>query len=100
MKITGTLLFVAFLVVFFFSGCKKSETPQTPSSSGESTPGKRAGTSSPPADMAAQPAPSNPANAQARAKPKTDACALLTNFDVESVQKETKKQTNLTVASQ
>ncbi len=100
MRITGKLLFVAFLVVFFFSGCKKSETPQTPSSSGESTPGKQAGTSSPPADMAAQPAPSNPANAQARAKPKTDACALLTNSEVESVQKETIKETKLTVASQ
>jgi hypothetical protein len=91
---------VAFLVVFLFSGCKKSETPQTPSSIGESTPGQQAGTSSPPAAMAAQPALSNPANAQTQAKPKTDACALLTDSDVESVQKETIKQTKLTGVSQ
>ena len=99
MRITGKLLFVAFLAVFFFSGCKKSETPQTPSSSGESTPGRQAVTFSPPAAMAAQPAPSTPANAQAQAKPKTDACALLTNSEVESVQKENIKETKLTGAS-
>src|SRR5260370_27249442 len=100
MRISGKLLFVAFLVVFFFSGCKKSETAQTPSSSGQSTTGQEAVTSSTPAAVAGQSAPSNPASAHAQAKPKTDACALLTNSEVESVQKETIKETKLTGASQ
>src|ERR1700730_1257084 len=99
MRITGKLLFVAFLVVFFISGCKKSETLQGPSSSG-STPGQQAVTYSTPAAVAGQSAPSSPANAPAQAKPKTDACALLTNSEVESVQKETIKETKLTGASQ
>src|SRR5712691_5036639 len=100
MRITGKLLFVAFPVLFFFSGCKKSEAPQTPSSSGESMTGQQAVTSSPPAAMAGQSAPSNTANASAQAKPRTDACALLTNSEVESVQKETIKETKLTGTSQ
>jgi hypothetical protein len=99
MRVTGKLLFLAFLMVLFLSSCKKSEIPQTPSLSRESKPGQQAVTSSTPAAVAGQ-TPSSPANALAQAKAKTDACALLTNSEVESVQKETTKETKLTGASQ
>jgi len=99
MKITEKVLFVAFLLVFLFWGCR-SEALQTPSRSGGSTLGQQAASSSPPASVAGQPAPSNPVNASAEPKPKTDVCALLKTSEVESVQKETIKETKLTGASQ
>jgi len=97
MRITVKLL-LTFMAVFIFADCRKGETSQRASSNGEST--GRQGVTSSPGPAEGQTVSVNPTSVTAQAKPKTDVCTLLTNQEIEAVQRETVKETKLSGSSQ
>ncbi len=85
MRITVKLL-LTFMAVFIFADCRKGETSQRASSNGEST-GRQGVTSSP-----------GPAEGQTVSVNPTS--VILTNQEIEAVQRETVKETKLSGSSQ
>lgn len=93
-----TRLLVLLLCSFLVSGCRRSETSQTPTN----TDAVRTEQPSPSPGISPATAPSQQPTAAAaatNAKPKLDACAMLTTEDIQPVQGEALKETKLTERS-
>ena len=91
-------LLVLLLGSFLITGCKRSETSQTPTNTGA----LRTEQASPNPATSPAAAPTQPATAAAgstNVKPKLDACAMLTSQDIQPIQGEALKETKLTERS-
>jgi hypothetical protein len=96
MRVTKALLVLTVLFVQW--SCQKGNTSQGTSGNVQSPTGQQANTQVPgPSIVAGQNGPQVPASdSGSAAKPRTDACALLSSSEIESVQKEAVKETKLT----
>ena len=92
----SNLVVLIFLSLLVFAACGRTETTQVPANQAAAAQSPNAAVSSPAIQPAQQPSTLLGATQK---KPKTDACALLTSKEVESVQGEAIKETKLSGSS-